>query len=172
MRIVPKWPRLLAEGGAALLLGMLTFVGCMAGPLQATATAASPTAAPPAATAPQTPTPATETTNFVWRRTAVAGTQMKLNFIAGLNPDCSTLPPNTVRISKQPTHGTVKIEAGEDFTSYPADNQRFECNRKRVPGVLVLYTPDASYTGPDAFIIHTITPTGFVQNTTYLITVE
>ena len=165
MQIVPNWPVACKWAAAAFFVaGLPVLAGYAVEPLQA--------AAPPAAAPPMAAPPAEDTTSVTAKRSAVAGMVLRVNFATAINPDCTALPLFTVRITKPPAHGVVKIEAGEEFPTFPISNVRSECNKQRVPGVLVSYTPDANYAGADTFVLHTISPLGFVQNQTYLITVE
>jgi hypothetical protein len=165
MQIVPNWPVAFKWAAAAVFVaGLPLLAGYVVEPLQA--------AAPPAAAPPVAAPPVEDTTSITIKRTAVAGMVLRVNFATAINPDCSSLPLFTVRIMKPPAHGVVKIEAGEEFPTFPPTNVRSECNKQRVPGILVGYTADADYTGADTFVLHTISPNGLVQNQTYLITVE
>ena len=90
--------------------------------------------------------------------TVVSGDRQRINFISVLNPDCSSAGYVTVRIITPPAHGELTIEKGIDYPSYPKDNQRYQCNLKKVPLVNVYYRSIPGYVGVDTVTIQWISP--------------
>jgi len=76
------------------------------------------------------------------------------------------------RIIEQPKHGRITAENGTGFTNFPQNNQRYECNKKRSDGVVVVYEPDSGFTGTDSVNIDAIFPTGTSSKRHYSIEVK
>jgi transglutaminase-like putative cysteine protease len=120
-------------------------------------------AAPTAARSPQT----IETTRFV-----AAGQKLRLEFAYDIEADCTSRGQTTVRVLAQPAHGTVTIEKGQAFTSFPKENQRYECNTRKSDGTLIFYEPNSDYTGADSATLYIIYPSGSARTVRYSIEVK
>ncbi len=104
---------------------------------------------------------------------AVASDQtLRLDFLFALNPDCTSLGFATVRILGQPKHGKFTYENGTGFTTFPQDNSRSECNKRRSDGVILTYEPDMGFIGSDSIDIDVIFASGFSRNRHYSIEVK
>jgi hypothetical protein len=104
---------------------------------------------------------------------AVASDQkLRLDFLYRLNPDCTSAGFATVRIIEPPRHGRITVENGTGFTNFPQSNQRYECNKSRSDGVIVMYEPDSGFTGTDSVNIDTIFPSGTSGKRHYSIEVK
>jgi len=90
--------------------------------------------------------------------TVVSGERQRIDFISVLNPDCSSAGYVTVRVIAPPAHGELTIEKGIDYPTYPKDNQRYQCNLKKVPLVNVYYRSISGYLGVDTVTIEWISP--------------
>jgi hypothetical protein len=66
----------------------------------------------------------------------------------------------------------LSVREGEGYSSYPSNNQRYECNRQKSRMMMVYYTAASGYTGTDAFVLHTVFPGGTSLTNRYAITVE
>jgi hypothetical protein len=77
-----------------------------------------------------------------------------------------------IRVQAAPTHGTLVSEAGDYFTTYPKENQRYACNVKKSTGALVYYTSAPGYTGVDSALINVVFPDGGTRTIRYSIAVE
>jgi hypothetical protein len=134
----------------------------------AAAPPAKPVAVPLNPGAPaQTPPQTIELTRVV-----AAGQKLLLTFLATINPDCSSIGQSTVRITEPPEHGKLTIENGQGFTSFPKDNQRYDCNTRKSDGVLVFYEPGSGYTGTDSITVYIIFPTGTTSTRHYSMEVK
>jgi hypothetical protein len=122
------------------------------------------TAAAPAALVPPKPVEIS--------RVVAADRDMRLDFLYSINPDCTSIGYATVRIVEQPKHGAITIEDSTGFTSFPADNLRAECNKRRSDGVAIIYKPEPGYTGPDSADFDAIFPTGNLSKRHYTIEVR
>jgi hypothetical protein len=96
----------------------------------------------------------------------------QIGFFSALNADCSTAGDIDSRLIKQPAHGTVELDDGLGYASYPATNQRFVCNQRPVMGVRVFYTSNDGYTGKDAFQAEFLAPNGQDIILKYSVTVK
>jgi hypothetical protein len=105
-------------------------------------------------------------------RTVVSGKQSQVGFLYALNPDCSNAGEVDVRILKKPEHGTIEITQGDGFPNYPETNIRFQCNKQKVPGSLVMYKSDDGYVGKDFFETEHIGPLGGDFINKYVVTVK
>jgi hypothetical protein len=86
-----------------------------------------------------------------FNRVVASGAKQRMHFYASLNPDCSAIGDVTVRVTKQPEHGTVETVATTDYTYFPKENIRSKCNQHKVKGTLVSYKAAEKYTGNDEF---------------------
>jgi len=72
-----------------------------------------------------------------YNRVVPSGTRQQIGFYVSLNPDCTASGDVTVRVTKQPEHGTVESVGRTDFVQYPKESTRAKCNQHRVRGTLV-----------------------------------
>jgi hypothetical protein len=105
-------------------------------------------------------------------RVVVANQKLRLDFLYSLNPDCTSMGFATVRILEQPKHGKITIEKGTGFTNYPQSNLRYECNRSRSNGVILIYEPDSDFAGTDSLNIEAIYASGNSAKRNYSIAVK
>jgi hypothetical protein len=104
-----------------------------------------------------------------WRRCR----RQRIDFISVLNPDCTTAGYVTVRIITLPSHGELTTERGADYPVYPKDNQRYQCNLKKIPLINVYYKSNPGYVGTDTATIDLESPTIAIARTrTFMITVK
>jgi hypothetical protein len=92
--------------------------------------------------------------------TVPAGIKRQIGFFASLNADCSTNGDIQSRLIKQPANGTVELDDGLGYPTYPQNNQRYACNSRMVMGVRVFYTSKDSFTGKDSFETEFFAPAG------------
>ena len=103
-------------------------------------------------------TPASSSAPPTSELTVVSGERQRIDFISVLNPDCSSAGYVTVRVIAPPAHGELITEKGIDYPTYPKDNQRYQCNLKKVPLVNVYYRSIPGYVGVDTVTIEWISP--------------
>jgi hypothetical protein len=125
-----------------------------------------------AGTPPVTPPVMPSSQNVRLVREAVSGVRLRVLFDTALNPDCSVMGQTVMRLLKNPSHGTATIDATNDFTSYPATNQRYHCNEKKVSGIAIYYKSADRYTGPDTASFEVISPSGIRRQFAVDITVN
>jgi hypothetical protein len=123
---------------------------------------------------PNPPVPASlgEPRALEFRRVAAADQKLLVGFFYDLNPDCSSIGYATVRITEQPQHGKVTMENGTGFSTFPQNNIRYECNKRRSDGVVVSYVPEAGFTGADSLTVDVILPDGGFYKRHYAIDVR
>jgi dienelactone hydrolase len=92
----------------------------------------------------------------VYRKTVEAGTTTTLDFSYGVNPDCSSRGVPRLWLVQPPAHGTAKVAQRSDFPHFPADHPYAACNRLKVPGAAVDYTPASGFTGTDALVFEEV----------------
>jgi hypothetical protein len=102
----------------------------------------------------------------------VADLPLQVQFLYAINPDCSPIGVAGVRVVEAPSHGKLTIDKGTGFTSYPQDNPRQACNRRRSDGMLVHYQPEAEYLGPDSVTIDVVFGDGGSRKWPYAIAVN
>jgi tetratricopeptide (TPR) repeat protein/transglutaminase-like putative cysteine protease len=105
-------------------------------------------------------------------RAVPADQKRRIDFLYWLEPDCSSSELPVVRIIEQPKNGKLLIENGAGFTNFPQSNPRFECNKRKSDGVLVVYQPNATYIGPDWITVEVINPSGHSFKRRYVIDVK
>jgi hypothetical protein len=94
-------------------------------------------------------------------RVVAAGVKQRIYFYAALNPDCTATGDVTVRVTKQPEHGTVETVGRTDYAHYSKENIRSKCNQHKVKGTLVNYKAAEKYTGNDEFDLLILFPGGY-----------
>ena len=95
-----------------------------------------------------------------WTRVVASGTNGRIAFFTGLNPDCTASGNVNIRVTKQPEHGTVDTVGTTEYAHYPKENTRSKCNQHKVKGMLVNYKAAEKYTGNDEFDLLIIFPNG------------
>jgi hypothetical protein len=146
-------------------------------PAGPTATSPAPSTPAVAQTQPAAPNPAVRTAAAApqlseFSRVVASGGKLRVEFLYSIQPDCSSAGQTTVRIVEQPQHGEVKVENGQDFTSFPKENQRYECNLHKSDGTLVFYSPAPEFTGKDSITLDIIFPLGQTSKRHYSIDVR
>ena len=104
--------------------------------------------------------------------TAISGKPLKLNFSNTTNPDCSTVGETVVRLTQEPQHGRITISRASDFPSFPKQNIRHACNKKRVSGTQTVYRSERGYLGFDSAAIEVIFASGGTARRSYTINVK
>jgi hypothetical protein len=72
----------------------------------------------------------------------------------------------------KPRNGKLAVEKDAGFSNYPANDQRYECNKRKSDGVAVVYEPNPGFTGADSVTVHIITPRGTEVKRHYSIEVK
>jgi hypothetical protein len=119
---------------------------------------------------PAAPPAASETREI--KRTAVVDRPLHVDFLYAINPDCSSIGVAAVRVIEGPGHGKFTIDKGTGFTSFPQENPRQICNRRRSDGMVMHYQPEAGYIGPDSLTVEVIYGDGASGKRHYAITVN
>src|SRR5262245_36612191 len=96
-----------------------------------------------------------------FNRVIASGAKQRVGFYVSLNPDCTATGDVTVRVTKQPEHGTVETVATTNFPGYPKEHVRFKCNDHKVKGMQITYKSAEKYTGDDALDLLILYPNGF-----------
>jgi hypothetical protein len=96
----------------------------------------------------------------------------RLNFFTSLNPDCTSRGRTEVRVVTPPMNGSIKIAYESDFPRYSAVSQRYECNRRRVTGTSVVYTPRRDFQGQETIVVEGFYPTGQLDRVTHTVNVR
>jgi hypothetical protein len=96
-------------------------------------------------------------------RFVASGAKQRIGFYADINPDCSAVGDITVRVTKQPEHGTVETTASTDYVHFSKENVRSKCNQHRVKGTLVNHKAAEKYTGKDEFDLLILYPDGLAR---------
>ena len=123
-------------------------------------------------TAPQFKPEPASTDPKTLQRTALSGSGQRLGFYYMVNPDCSPGGVPKILVEQQPAHGAVAISDAQDYTNFPASNQRYGCNKQKSPGAVLSYTSESGYKGSDQVSVKAIYSDGGVKTVNYAITVE
>jgi hypothetical protein len=110
--------------------------------------------------------------NETFTRIVASGGKQRLDFYTSLNPDCTITGDITVRVTKQPEHGTVETPVTTEYVHYPKENIRSKCNQHKVKGVLVNYKAAEKYTGSDELDLLILFPHGTAWEIHYNINVR
>jgi hypothetical protein len=114
---------------------------------------------------PREPRPGLEKKRFT--RVVASGTNQRIGFYHALNPDCSTSGNVTIRVSKQPEHGSTETITAMNFPNYAKENIRSKCNDHKVRGVQVNYKSAEKYVGNDELELLVLFPAGFAWEVHY-----
>jgi hypothetical protein len=109
---------------------------------------------------------------FELRRAVASGQKLRLDFLFSLNPDCTSMGFATVRVLEEPKHGKITVDEGTGFTNFPQNNQRYQCNKTRSDGVVIVYEPESGFVGTDSIDIDAIYASGSSQKRHYAIEVK
>jgi hypothetical protein len=110
--------------------------------------------------------------NQTYNRVVASGTKQLIGFYVSLNPDCTASGDVSVRVTKQPEHGTVESVGKTDFVHFPKESVRAKCNQQRVKGTLVNYKSAEKYTGNDEFDLLILYPGGYAHEHHFNISVR
>ncbi len=95
--------------------------------------------------------------------------ESKVDYEIFLNPDCSPVSDFSLYISQAPLHGTARIAADTNYSSYDKDSQRYRCNLLPIKTPSIFYRRNAGFVGRDRFAVEVFEPGGFVRLTNYFI---
>lgn len=99
-------------------------------------------------------------TNAASAQVAATGRPTVIYKTYSINPDCTASGEIVVRIIEPPEHGRVAVRRARLFPYFREGNSRSVCNRRRVPGVEVVYVSARGYVGPDRVGLDVIFPDG------------
>ena len=105
-------------------------------------------------------------------RTVPSGTNQRIDFLASVNPDCSSIGTPTVRLVTGPDHGVVTTDKARDFLPFPKSNPRSRCNSRRVAGLKLFYRSKSAFFGVDRVGLIVISAEGVEREATYVIQVK
>jgi hypothetical protein len=104
--------------------------------------------------------------------TVAAGTTMELVKTVSANPDCTSKGLNTVRVTQPPMHGTAKVVQRDGYPTFPSNSPLAVCNKTKLPGVFIDYTPADGFTGTDLMTAEALSLSGLDVEWKILITVK
>jgi hypothetical protein len=78
----------------------------------------------------------------------------------------------TLRVTKQPEHGTGETIATTNYPNYPKENIRFKCNEHKVRGMQISYKSAEKYVGDDTLDLLVLFPAGTAWEVHYDISVR
>jgi hypothetical protein len=107
-----------------------------------------------------------------YTRVVASGTNGRIAFFTGINPDCTASGNVNIRVTKQPEHGSVETTTAINFPSYPKENSRSKCNDHKVRGMQVNYKSAEKYVGSDELELLVLFPNGFAWEVRYNIDVR
>jgi hypothetical protein len=113
-----------------------------------------------------------QTRSATYDRTVLSDARTSVYILYSLTPDCNPDGTITVRVLKQPSHGTLEIERERGFTNYAANNIRAKCNAQEVELTRVWYKSSADFKGRDQIQLEGFFSTGSSIKTTLQISVK
>ncbi len=105
-------------------------------------------------------------------RTAPSGKNQRIDFLASVDPDCSSPGLPTVRLVDGPNNGVITTDKARDFLPFPRGNIRSRCNGRRVAGLKVFYQSTTEFFGTDRVRLLVISASGAEREATYVIRVR
>ncbi len=119
---------------------------------------------------PRVPAKQARTSRF--ERGAVSGVAQRMGFFYAVNADCTSSGLTRLNIAKPPAHGSVSFVVIEDYPTFPRSNaEYYACNKRRTPGVSVVYRSTDDFTGADDFSVEGVGPKGRFLRVEYFVTV-
>jgi hypothetical protein len=107
-----------------------------------------------------------------FNRFVAAGTKQRMGFYVAINPDCTSSGDVTLRVTKQPEHGTADTIATINYPNYPKENIRVKCNEHKVKGTQINYKSAEKYVGDDTLDLLVLFPAGTAWEAHYDISVR
>jgi hypothetical protein len=104
-------------------------------------------------------------------RGAIAGSPQHVGFYYSINPDCTLNGLVKMQVKDPPAHGAVAFDNADGYTNFPSSSSASECNKKKSPGIEVMYTADKDFAGTDKFAVQAIGPNGKYMETEYTVKV-
>jgi hypothetical protein len=105
-------------------------------------------------------------------RGTLSGRVLQLDYWYSVAPDCSTRGDAEIRVLTQPSHGSLRVEKGEDFPAFSKDNARHECNKRKVPVMFIYYQSVPGFAGTDSTTVQILFPGGSARTVTYKVNVS
>jgi hypothetical protein len=106
-------------------------------------------------------------------RVVACTTNQRIGFYTALNADCTAQQGNfTIRVTKNPEHGSAETINTMNFPSYSKENIRAKCNQHKVKGIQINYKSADKYVGNDELELLVLFPTGFAWEVHYDISVR
>jgi hypothetical protein len=104
-------------------------------------------------------------------RGAIAGTPQQVGFYYSVNPDCSSDGLVQLQLKDPPKHGAVTFNNADGYSNFPVSSPGHDCNKKKSPGVKVVYTSAKDFVGTDQFTVQGIGPHGKYMESEYAVKV-
>jgi hypothetical protein len=104
-------------------------------------------------------------------RGALSGMPQHVGFYYSVSPDCSSNGLVKTQLKSPPTHGAVEFVNADGYTSFSSTSPGYDCNKKKSPGVEVIYTSEKDFIGTDQFTVQGIGPKGKYMETDYTVRV-
>ena len=77
-----------------------------------------------------------------------AGKDIRVGVYTNVQPDCSSGPLPSIRLSTAPAHGKITVKKGKiDFTNYK------QCLALQVPAYVAFYKSQPDFSGDDVFVL-------------------
>jgi dienelactone hydrolase len=105
-------------------------------------------------------------------KTVALNTESKLGTFLAVNPDCTSKGLPTVSIANPPANGAAKISRQDEHPNFPATHPFVACNATAVPAIVVTYSPNSGFSGPDTVTIDDLDTSGKHQVIRFDITVK
>jgi hypothetical protein len=114
----------------------------------------------------------TQSSTSAVSKTVVAGARYQLSFFTSLHADCTSIGYPVVRVLAAPAHGSLTTEEATDYPAYARDNQRYDCNLRKVPGTRLFYQSEPNFAGTDTAVVEVIYPSAEARTITFGLTVK
>lgn len=105
-------------------------------------------------------------------RGVLSGKRAQIEAFFNVSPACVSGGYPTIKVLQSPEHGKISVEEGVGAPIFNKEDPRAACSVKTFPGTIIYYTPEADFTGPDAFAFERIGVTGGYGRYRYRINVR
>jgi hypothetical protein len=106
------------------------------------------------------------------QRAVHTGERAPVGYFYALKPTCEVEMLPEITVLKEPRHGSVSFETGEEYPHYGPSNIRSACNRNPAPGTLLFYQSTAGFEGGDSLQVRVRYPGNHVRTIAFEVSVR
>jgi hypothetical protein len=105
-------------------------------------------------------------------RGAESGKRQEISYGMSVNPDCTSIGVDIMKVVKAPAHGQITVEQGQEYPNFLPENVRHHCNSEKLAATIAYYTSEPGFVGTDTLTLEKISPSGAYSRFDYVINVR